>query len=795
MRRNAKADDTLHSDLNSSGVHRTHIIARIVGILLLIAGLPLFAGGVYLITLGGSWYYALAGAGIGAAALQLWRGHLRGVSIYLLVFAATLVWALFEVGLTFWPMVPRLVAPIFLCALVLFTVPFLYPRPAFVRLYLIGGGVASAAFVVWLVAMFFPHDVITGPTGVKKSEISKITSEAGNNWYAYGRTGTGTRFAPFSEITPANVSHLEVAWTTRTGFIADQTKSEQDQTVPLYVDGMLYHCGPVGQITALDGTTGEIKWQFDPGAESEDWKRCRSIGYFDPGPNDRCGPRIIETTVDARLISLRAEDGEPCATFGQNGAVDLWAGMGDTNAEYFTSSSGPVVAGSKIVVSGRVTDNVSVGEPSGVIRAFDAETGELAWVWDLGNPELKGLPPEGESYTPGTPNAWSLLSYDLELGMVYIPLGNATPDIWGGGRRSFDDEYSSSVVALDLATGDEVWKFQTVYHDLWDYDLPAQPVLADIPDGQGGFIPGLIQTTKRAQIFVLDRRTGKPIKTVEERPAPQSDGTIKGDRYASTQPYSPAMAAVGTEPLKESMMWGVSPIDQMVCRILFRKYRYDGEFTTPSVHKSLVYPGPMGGMNFGAAAVDEARKIMVAAEMRMPLVQYLIPREDVTPDMKYTGESGPYSPMDGTPYGMGRASFMSPLGIPCLSPSWGSIVGIDLESGEQIWQHPAGTAEDLAIGSFQPGIPFYIGLPPLGGPMVTGGGIAWYAGTQDFYLRAFDVETGKLLWKGRLPSGSQGTPMSYKGPDGRQYIVISASGARYNFANMGDYVVAFALPD
>ncbi len=782
--------------MNMQNTRKINIMVSAVSVLLFIVGLPLLLGGAYLLVLGGSWFYFIGGLGISIAAYYLWSGRVTGVYIYLIIFAITVVWAFLEVGFHFWPLVPRLLTVVFLAAVVLFIAPLLpeNERPSYPMFFTLGGVGMIVVLAAYIYGMFKPHDVILNTTELNRGQIHESSVNAGNNWYAYGRTGTGTRYAPFDQITPENIENLEVAWTTRTGFIADQTKGQQDQTVPLYVDGTLYHCGPVGQISALNGTTGEIKWQFDPKAKSEDWKRCRSIGYFDPGPNDMCGPRIVETTVDARLISIKTKDGTPCETFGDNGVVDIWAGMGNTEPEYFTSSSGPLVAGDIIVVSGRVTDNVTVGEPSGVIRGYNARTGELEWVWDLGNPSLQGLPPEGESYTPGTPNAWSLLSFDLDLGLVYVPLGNATPDIYGGSRRPFDDEYSSSVVALDIATGKEVWKFQTVHHDLWDYDVPAQPVLADVPDGQGGIIPGLIQTTKRAQIFVLDRRTGKPIKNVEERAVPQGDGTIQGEYYSPTQPYSTEIAAVGTARLTGAQMWGASLIDQMMCRILLRQYRYEGEFTTPSVNMSIVFPGPLGGMNFGSTAIDEERKVMVTSEMRVPLVQKLIPRNQITPDLKYTGESGPYAPMEGTPYGMQRGMFVSPLGIPCLQPPWGTITAIDLVSGKQLWQHPSGTSEDLAVGTFQPGLAFYIGIPPLGGTMVTKGGLAWFAATQDYYLRAFDIESGELVWRGRLPIGTQATPMSYVGEDGRQYVVISASGARYNMSAFGDYIIAYALP-
>lgn len=775
----------------------THILIRIFAIVLGIFGLGLLLGGIYLIVLGGSWYYALAGAGLAVSALMMWRGQIAGVWLYLAVFAATILWALWEVGLTFWPLVPRIVAPLFMAALALMLVP-LFParggRPAHARLFVFAGLACAAAFIAYFAAMFRPHDIIHNQIALTPGQVDQTSVDAGDNWYAWGRTGKGMRYANAAQITPENIGDLQVAWTARTGFIADQSQQQQDQTTPLYVDGTLYHCAPVGQITALDGTTGQIKWQFDPKAELTDWKRCRSLGYFDPGPGDACGPRVIETTVDARLISVRASDGQPCDSFGDGGTVDLWAGMGDANAEYLTNSSGPIVSNGKIVLGGRVTDNVETGEPSGVIRAYDALTGDLAWVWDMGQPDLKGLPPEGQHYTKGTPNAWTLLSHDDDLGLVYVPLGNPTPDIYGGGRRDFDDEYSSSVVALDVTTGDVVWKFQTVRHDLWDYDVPAQPVLADIPDGAGGSLPGIIITTKRAQVFVLDRRTGAPIKAVEDRPAPLPDGSIQGEYYAETQPYSPEMAAIGTETLQEKMMWGATPFDQMMCRILFRKYRYEGEFTTPSTRNSIVFPGQLGGMNFGSVSIDPTRNIMVATEMRMPVTQRLIARADVGPDMTYQGEAGAFQPMSGTPYGMVRGMLASPIMIPCMQPPWGTVSAIDLASGQQIWQQPAGTAKDLSFGNFQPGLGFYVGLPPLGGSIVTGGGIAWFAGFQDFYLRAYDVETGQPLWEGRLPTGTQGTPISYVGPDGRQYVVISASGGRYNAANWGDYIVAYALP-
>lgn len=788
---------------HSSG-DRPHPGVRIYAFFLLAIGLVLATGGVYLLSLGGARYYFLVGLVYTFAACLLWRGRRQGGWLCVAVLLASCLWSWLEVGLSFWPSVPRLIGPLVLAATALLLMPLMRHKQGWADAPRSAGGAGraimaglclSACFVAFLLLMFSPHDIrYNRSVSLVPGSLSAVTLDAKGNWLENGRTGEGARYAPFDQIQPSNINQLEVAWVTRTGYVANQRRQEQEQSTPLYIDGTVYHCAPRGQITALDGITGKVKWQFDPKADSDDWKRCRALAYYDPGDGDECGPRVIETTVDARLIAVRAANGEPCAVFGDRGEVDLAAGMGNVDIAYLVNSSGAVVVGDKIILGGRVTDNVSVGEPSGVIRAYNARSGELEWVWDMGQPSLKGLPPADGHYTPGTPNAWSFLSYDKALGLVYVPLGNATPDIYGGHRRAFDEEYSSSVVALDVDSGELRWHFQTTKHDLWDYDLPSQPVLADIPDGNGGTLPGLIQTTKRAEIFVLDRRTGTPIKKVEYRKAPAPDGRVKGERYAAEQPYSVEMASVGTARLTEKDMWGATFLDQMLCRIRFRQLRYDGDLTTPSTEWTLVYPGPLGGMNYGSVAVDQANNVMVAVDMRFPLLQRLVPRAEISSDMKYTGESGPFAPMAGTPYGMQRRPFMSVLGIPCVRPSWGFVNAIDLASGKQLWQQPAGTMKDLSLGNFQPGIPFYVGLPPLGGPMVSAGGIAWFAGSQDYYLRAYAIESGKLLWQQRLPTGSQGTPISYLAEDGRQYVVVAAGGARDNANDWGDYLIAYALP-
>lgn len=800
---------SLHAD------ERPHILLRLFAILLGVVGAILAVGGVYLIFLGGSWYYGIVGLLMLLSALRTFRGEASGLYLYLVAFLGTLAWALWEVGFHFWPLVPRLVAPIFLAACALLLLPLVSPgrgRPQSGRPFVLGGAAMALGFVGFLALMFMPHDVIRNDVPITPGSVSKVTQAAGDDWLSWGKTVEGTRYSTADQITPENVSKLEIAWVARTGFIADQAKGYQDQNTPLYVGDTLYQCASGGQVTALDGTSGEIKWQFDPKGASPYWKRCRTLGYFDPGPQDSCGPRIVLTTTDTRMIALKTSDGKPCETFGTQGVVDLAVGMtqmvpGDPLDKdklvpalpgYLAQTTGPFIGRGRIVLGAWVADNVSMGEPSGAIRAFDALTGTQVWAWDLGNPAITNLPPPGGSYTQGTPNVWSGIAIDEELGLVYLPHGNATPDFYGGQRRPFDDEYNAALVALRLEDGREVWKFRTMNHDIWDYDLPSQPALVDLPDGKGATVPAVIQTTKRGQIFVLDRRTGVPIKAVEEKPVLQGDGTAEGEYYAKTQPYSTEMAVIGGDTLSEKRMWGATPIDQMLCRILFKRSLYEGDFTPQSTQDMINYPGNNGGMNWGSATFDQGRNIMVVADMRMPVVATLIAREEFRKENPgfASDPHGALSPQFGLPYAQNVVNFMSPAGIPCLEPPWGTVSGVDVASGKLVWQQPAGTGRDVTFPGLglQNPLAFYVGMPALGGAITTASGLAFHSGTQDYYLRAYDTETGEVLWKGRLPSGSQATPMTYIGKDGRQYITLTAGGARYNPNDWADYIIAFALP-
>ncbi|MEO8113987.1 MAG: PQQ-binding-like beta-propeller repeat protein, partial [Phenylobacterium sp.] len=527
------------------------------------------------------------------------------------------------------------------------------------------------------------------------------------------------------------------------------------------------------------------------------WNRCRGVGYYEAAniraiPDDTpplCRRRIISTTIDARLIALDAATGVPCPGFGQGGSVDLRQGMGPVKPHFYFQTSTPTVAGDRVVIGGWVTDNQELGEPSGVVRAFSAETGQLIWAWDLGNPAITTLPPEGKTYTRGTPNVWSTPAFDEALGLVYLPTGNATPDYWGSHRTAASERYSSSVVALDIATGRERWRFQTVHHDLWDYDVPSQPMLVDFPV-KGGTAPALIQLTKRGQIFVLDRRTGLHRTPVVERPVPQLAAT--GEWTSPTQPYSTGMPAIGAERLTEARMWGATPLDQMFCRITFRAHRYDGDFTPPGLGRaSLQYPSNAGGQNWGSGAFDATHRYLIVPDIRMAMGVKLQPAKD--PGLSLARAPDRVA-KDAVAYKSRNDWLFSPLFIPCLQPPNGTLTAIDLVTRKVVWQVPLGTAEFSGPLGLHSGLKIPLGGVGIGGPIATAGGLTFHAATQDPYLRAYDSATGEVVWKARLPVGVGGTPMTYVSPaTGRQYVVVSAGGARM-MSERGDYVVAYALP-
>ncbi|MFP2505099.1 glucose/quinate/shikimate family membrane-bound PQQ-dependent dehydrogenase [Buttiauxella gaviniae] len=778
----------------------------VLGGLMALIGLAIGIGGAYLVALGGSWYFLLMGIVMLISAILIVKKKIAGLVLYSLAFVCSIFWAISDAGWDFWPLFSRLFTFAVLAFLAAIAWPILRAAkstapvkkgPAY--------GIAALLAVCMLVSagwMFVPQVQVAANEDVPVKPVAP--DEVQKDWKHWGNTTHGDRFAALDQINKGNVSELQVAWTAHTGDIPQSNGSgAEDQNTPLQVGDTLFVCTPYSKVLALDVDSGKEKWRYDSKATAPNWQRCRGLGYFEettqqaaatlaePAQPAACPRRLFLPTTDARLIAINADNGKLCEDFGDHGTVDLKAGMGEVKPGYYQQTSTPLVAGNVVVVGGRVADNFSTGEPPGVVRAYDVHTGKLAWAWDPGNPAITGLPPEGQTYTRGTPNVWSAMSYDAKLGLIYLPTGNATPDFFGGTRTAQDDKYSSSIVAVEATTGKVRWHFQTTHHDLWDFDLPSQPLLYDLPDGKGSTTPVIVQTSKQGMIFMLNRETGEPVAKVEERPVPQ--GNIEGERYSKTQPYSVGMPMIGNETLTESDMWGATPIDLLICRIEFKGMRHEGVYTPPGLDRSLQYPGSLGGMNWGSVSVDPNNSLMFVNDMRLGLANYMVPRANVAKNA--SGIEMGIVPMDGTPFGAMRERFLSPLGIPCQKPPFGTMSAVDLKSGKVVWQVPVGTVQDTGPLGIRMHLPIPIGMPTLGASLSTQSGLLFFAGTQDFYLRAFDTANGKEIWKSRLPVGSQSGPMTYVSPKtGKQYIVINAGGARQS-PDRGDYIIAYALPD
>ncbi|MGN2243170.1 glucose/quinate/shikimate family membrane-bound PQQ-dependent dehydrogenase [Frateuria sp. GZRR33] len=820
---------------------RSGPLLLVTGGVFILLGLALAVGGIWLMALGGSWYYLLAGLGLVATGALLALGRTLALWLYALVVLASTVWAVVEVRLDWWQLLPRLDVW-FILALWLW-LPFvnrrLGPVDAAHRAVpdgsLRGGrwalGISVAiALVVGVVSLFrSPHDhpgevaaARMRATGTAPAPLTRP-----GDWIAYGHSGYGDRYSPATQITPENVDQLEVAWTFHTGDFPGPGDPEEiaNEVTPLKANGMLYLCTPHNIVIALDPDTGREIWRFDPkinrDAKNYQHMICRGVAYYDSGayaaqaaamglPADRalaaaasaptpagavaptaikvdtCPRRIFAPTADATIVAINADNGQPCRDFGDNGVIHLYNDQPVKKPGFLNPTSPPTVTRHVLIASASVTDNASTDEPSGVVRGFDVDTGRLLWNFDPSEPRQHQPLPPGQTYIRNSPNAWSVFSVDEKLGLVYLPMGNQTPDIWGGRRDPNAEQYSSAIVALDIATGRVRWVYQSVHHDLWDMDVGGQPTLVDL-DTPAGKVPAVVASTKRGDIYVLDRRDGHLLVPAPERPVPQ--GAAKGDHVSPTQPFS-ALTYLPERRLREADMWGTTPYDQLICRITFRKYRYEGIFTPPSVQGSLIYPGNYGIFDWGGIAVDPVRKVAILNPSYMAFVSRLVPREKAQAAEGGGSEQG-LQPMKGTPFAVDLHPLLSPVGVPCQAPPWGYLAAVDLVTMKKVWMHKNGTIQDQAPF----GIPLPLGVPSLGGPMVTAGGVAFLSGTLDSYLRAYDVRTGKKLWQARLPAGGQATPMTYLSDrTGRQYVVVMAGGHRSLGTRIGDSLIAYALP-
>jgi quinoprotein glucose dehydrogenase len=616
------------------------------------------------------------------------------------------------------------------------------------------------------------------------------------DWPEYGGDKGGLRYSPLTQIDVNNVNDLELAWVYRHGDFSDgkgEYARTSFQATPIVVNDTLYFCTGFMRVIALDPETGRERWSFDPDLRAKMGKgpyplTCRGVAYWsEADPQGKaCEQRIFIGTRDSELIALDADTGEPCRDFGADGRVALREGLAEAPDWEYYPTSPPLVIRDVAVVGALVSDSLRIDAPSGVVRAFDVRTGEMRWAWDPVPPGWdKDRRTEG-LYQVGTPNVWSILAGDEKRGLVFVPTGNPSPDMFGGLRNGLD-YYGSSTVALDAESGRVVWHFQTVHHDVWDYDVASQPTLFQIP-GVGGGVAAVAQATKMGHIFLLDRETGEPLYPVEERPVPQRG--VPGETLSPTQPFPTHPAPLHPAVLTPDDAWGFTPIDRKSCEKAIASYRSEGIFTPPSLEGSIQYPSAAGGVTWGGVSIDPRRGMLFLNQMRAAMVNTLIPRQqydqlDPTENV-YPNE---FYPMEGVPYGVHKFPLLSKWGAPCNSPPWGTLTGVNLRSGEVVWEVSLGTTRDQAP------FPLWLdlGAPNLGGSIVTAGGVVFVAATTDKFIRGFDAEVGDEIWRSRIPFTGNATPMTYRlSPKSKQYLVLAAGG--HGWSEPGDAVVAYALP-
>lgn len=606
--------------------------------------------------------------------------------------------------------------------------------------------------------------------------LAPVVAQA-QGWPSYGGTPEGTRFSAAAQITRQNVGRLTLAWTYHTGEAARRGAAFRHgafEATPVLADGRLLVCTPFDRVVALDPATGREEWAYDPGLprilDPANGPICRGVAVWHDtaaAAGEACAARVFLGTNDSRLIALDLASGHPCAGFGSDGAIALAAGVKQLYPGQMQVDTPPALIGDTVVIGSAVDEMSQAAAPAGTVRAFDARTGAARWTFD---PRPRGATAGG--------NVWSPIAVDPARDLVFLPTASPSAAFWGGDRPG-DDRYASSVVALRGSTGALVWAFQTVHHDLWDYDVAAPPTLG-VVRRDGSDVPAVIVATKAGYVFVLDRETGKPLFPVEERPVPASD--VPGEQAWPTQPVPSAPPPLDPQVLRPDDAWGVAWFDRRACRRRIAAARSEGLYTPPSLRGTIIFPFTGGGANWGGGALDPARHLFVINTNRLAHFVQLIPRAG------YQAARAAHPGVEigrglGTPYAALREVLLSPLGLPCNPPPWGVLTAVDLDAGTIRWQVPLGSR---AFGLVR-------GLPNLGGPIVTAGGLVFIAAAMDDRLRAFDVETGRELWRADLPAGGQATPMTYV-VGGRQYVVIAAGGHARLGTRLGDAVLAYALP-
>jgi len=793
-------------------------IGRIAfGIVLAVIGLILAVGGAWLALLGGSFYYLVAGLLLTGAGIGYCLRTAQGFYLYAGAFVLTLLWAIWEVGFNGWALTPRLAGPFVLMVIAVLLIPTL-PIDRAKRVRGLGlGSLAVVAVVLGLGVSLSNGDAIAMPLPVLQASLAyddAANAPRPGEWDAYGAGASAQRYSDSSQINLDNVKNLQRAWVFHTGGLNEKYGTEM---TPLKIGNRIYGCSGMNAMFALDPATGRKIWSYDPhvGANYIPYTAaCRGVAFYSV-PNapagQACAERVIEGTLDMRLIAVDAATGRPCEDFGNHGQANLQIGLGQKDT--IDGKPGPMIPGTAsitatpvivqgVIVTGQeVLDGQRRWAPSGVIRGYDAVSGQLRWAWDVNNPSVTKEPPPGGYYSFGTPNSWTGSVGDEKLGLVYVPTGNSAGDYYTSLRSEAEKKVNSAIVAIDVKTGKPRWVFQTVHADVWDYDIGSQPSLVEFPIG-GRRVPALVVPSKQGEIYILDRATGRSLQRVEERPVPQ--GGAEPEQRSPTQPYS-TYHTLAQRDLTERDMWGLSPIDQMICRIQFRRARYEGRYTPPELGRhNIEWPGYNGGSDWGSVAIDPRRGVIVANYNDTANSDMLVTRDTANalglfpagdPRGAHSSSSAEGAgAMEGTPFAiLVNAGWAMPTGVLCTQPPYGGIRAIDLATGRTIWDRPLGTARANGPFGMPSLMPFNIGTPNNGGSVVTRSGLIFVAAATDNLIRAIDLQTGKTVWSDVLPGGGQANPMIYE-HNGREYLVIMAGGHHFMKTPQSDALVAYALP-
>jgi quinoprotein glucose dehydrogenase len=634
------------------------------------------------------------------------------------------------------------------------------------------------------------------------SRVAHSEEHATPGWAYYGGDSDGTRYSGSQQITPANVGGLEVAWRYSTGELKrrgpELIANSSTETTPILVDGNLIFCTPFNRLIALDPVTGRERWTVDPavdlGHKVPYQYNCRGVSFWHDAAaatSAECATRIFMGTNDSRIIAVDASSGRRCLDFGVNGEVRVIRDAAPAFPGEVKIHSAPVVARGVVAVGSFVMDNLRTDAPSGTVFAYDVHSGTLRWKFDpiprnADDPAMATWL-DGSAARTGAANVWSTMVADEERGIIYAPVGSASPDFYGGERKG-NNLYSSSLVALDAGSGVPIWHFQSVHHDIFDYDVSAPPLLADLRRG-GSTVPVVVQNTKQGFVWVLDRTNGKPLFGVEEKPVPQAG--LPGEWLSPTQPFPVLPEPLVPLKLAPEDAWGFTFYDRRACRKKIEALRSDGIFTPAAVAPGMLQmPGSAGGANWGGAAYDPNRQWMIINVNRAAQAVTMIPRKDIPGLTGISLANGTdVSAGLGTPYGVHREWLLSPWGAPCNAPPWGELIAVNLADGSVQWRVPLGSIENQLPLKIE----WNLGTPNLGGPIITAGGLVFIAATMDNYLRAFDLESGKQLWRSALPAGGQATPMTYESR-GRQFVVMVTGHHMWFNSPAGDEVVAYALP-